>query len=138
MVETWCNSTIAAPTLQCGRRTDVARRDPAAAFTPRSAAAVPQRGRSAKPHQRASQIGEHAARGRRTPLIAPRLRDRVLAEARELYAAGDRLTLELMLDTANRRRGLARQTGRAAFDGDDVAQLAVLHLIHGSARARAG
>jgi DNA-directed RNA polymerase specialized sigma24 family protein len=30
---------------------------------------------------------------------------------------------------ASRLRGLARQTGRAAFDADDVAQLAVLHLI---------
>ncbi len=41
----------------------------------------------------------------------------------------DGLTLELMLDTANRLRALARQVGHAAFDADDVAQLAVLHLI---------
>jgi uncharacterized protein with HEPN domain len=41
----------------------------------------------------------------------------------------DRLTLELMLDTATRLRSLARERGREAFDADDVAQLAVLHLI---------
>jgi uncharacterized protein with HEPN domain len=39
----------------------------------------------------------------------------------------DRTTLGLMLDTALRLRGLARQSGRGAFD--DVAQLALLHLI---------
>jgi uncharacterized protein with HEPN domain len=41
----------------------------------------------------------------------------------------DRSTLGLMLDTALRLRGLARQVGRAAFEGDDVTQLAMLHLI---------
>jgi uncharacterized protein with HEPN domain len=41
----------------------------------------------------------------------------------------DRLTLELMLDSANRLRALARERGRTAFEGDDVVQLAVLHLI---------
>lgn len=41
----------------------------------------------------------------------------------------DRLTLELMLDTAKRLRGLARQRGREAFEKDDVVQLAVLHLV---------
>jgi uncharacterized protein with HEPN domain len=41
----------------------------------------------------------------------------------------DRLTLALMLDTANRLRSLARARGRDAFAEDDVAQLAVLHLI---------
>jgi uncharacterized protein with HEPN domain len=41
----------------------------------------------------------------------------------------DRLTLELMLDTANRLRDLARQAAREAFEEDDVVQLATLHLI---------
>jgi uncharacterized protein with HEPN domain len=41
----------------------------------------------------------------------------------------DRLTLELMLDTAKRLRGIAQRMGRAAFNEDDVAQLALLHLI---------
>jgi uncharacterized protein with HEPN domain len=53
----------------------------------------------------------------------------------------DRLTLELMLDTANRLRGLARMTGRAAFNDDEIARLAVLHLIQrlgeGASRLRA-
>jgi uncharacterized protein with HEPN domain len=44
-------------------------------------------------------------------------------------ARDDRLTLGLMLDSANRLRRLARERGRAAFDADNVAQLAVLHLI---------
>jgi uncharacterized protein with HEPN domain len=44
-------------------------------------------------------------------------------------ARDDRLTLELMLDTANRLRALARERGRAAFEADDVLQLATLHLI---------
>lgn len=41
----------------------------------------------------------------------------------------DRLTLEQMLDTARRLRGLAGTFGRESFDEDDVAQLAMLHLI---------
>jgi uncharacterized protein with HEPN domain len=41
----------------------------------------------------------------------------------------DALTLELMLDTARRLRALSRTRARAAFDADDVAQLAMLHLI---------
>jgi uncharacterized protein with HEPN domain len=41
----------------------------------------------------------------------------------------DRLTLQLMLDTANRLRSLARHVGRTALEEDDVAQLAMLHLI---------
>jgi uncharacterized protein with HEPN domain len=41
----------------------------------------------------------------------------------------DRLTLELMLDTARRLRALAADRTRHAFDTDDVAQLAMLHLI---------
>jgi uncharacterized protein with HEPN domain len=41
----------------------------------------------------------------------------------------DRLTLQLMLDTAKRLRGLARHVGRTALEEDDVAQLAMLHLI---------
>ena len=41
----------------------------------------------------------------------------------------DRLTLELMLDTTRRLRALAADRTRSAFDTDDVAQLAMLHLI---------
>jgi uncharacterized protein with HEPN domain len=41
----------------------------------------------------------------------------------------DRLTLELMLDSARRLRSLARERGASAFAADDVVQLAVLHLI---------
>jgi uncharacterized protein with HEPN domain len=41
----------------------------------------------------------------------------------------DRLSLELMLDTACRLRALSRERSRQAFDTDDVAQLAMLHLI---------
>lgn len=41
----------------------------------------------------------------------------------------DRLTLELMLDTALRLRAVSRALLRTAFDADDVAQLAMLHLI---------
>jgi uncharacterized protein with HEPN domain len=41
----------------------------------------------------------------------------------------DRLTLELMLDTACRIRAVAAERVRSAFDTDDVAQLATLHLI---------
>jgi len=41
----------------------------------------------------------------------------------------DRLTLEQMLDTAQRIRALARERSREAFETDDVVQLALLHLI---------
>lgn len=41
----------------------------------------------------------------------------------------DRLTLEQMLDVVHRIRGLVRGRTRAAFDADDVRQLALLHLI---------
>jgi uncharacterized protein with HEPN domain len=41
----------------------------------------------------------------------------------------DRSTLEQMLDTATRLRALARARTRAAFETDEVAQLALLHLI---------
>lgn len=41
----------------------------------------------------------------------------------------DALTLELMLHTTRRLRGLSRGRARDAFDADDVAQLAMLHLI---------
>jgi uncharacterized protein with HEPN domain len=39
------------------------------------------------------------------------------------------MSLELMLDTARRLRSLARERSRGEFDADDVAQLAMLHLI---------
>jgi uncharacterized protein with HEPN domain len=41
----------------------------------------------------------------------------------------DHSTLEQMLDTATRLRALARERTRAAFETDEVAQLALLHLI---------
>jgi len=41
----------------------------------------------------------------------------------------DRLSLELMLDTARRLRSLSRDRSREEFDSDDIAQLATLHLI---------
>lgn len=41
----------------------------------------------------------------------------------------DRLTLEQMLETVRRIRGLVRGKLRKAFDGDEVLQLALLHLI---------
>jgi uncharacterized protein with HEPN domain len=41
----------------------------------------------------------------------------------------DRLTLGQMLDTVRRIRGMIRGQVRAAFDGDEVRQLALLHLI---------
>jgi len=41
----------------------------------------------------------------------------------------DRLTLEQMLDTAQRIRALARERSREAFETDEVVQLALLHLI---------
>jgi uncharacterized protein with HEPN domain len=44
-------------------------------------------------------------------------------------AHDDRLTLEQMLDLVRRIRGVVRGRTRAAFDADDVTQLAVLHLI---------
>jgi uncharacterized protein with HEPN domain len=39
------------------------------------------------------------------------------------------MSLELMLDTARRLRALARERSRGELDADDVAQLAMLHLI---------
>lgn len=39
------------------------------------------------------------------------------------------MSLELMLDTARRLRALARERSRGELDVDDVAQLAMLHLI---------
>jgi len=44
-------------------------------------------------------------------------------------AHDDRLSLEQMLDTVRRIRAIARGRSREAFDADEVAQLAVLHLI---------
>jgi uncharacterized protein with HEPN domain len=41
----------------------------------------------------------------------------------------DRLILELMLETALRLRALAADRTRSEFDADDVAQLALLHLV---------
>jgi uncharacterized protein with HEPN domain len=41
----------------------------------------------------------------------------------------DRLTIELMLETALRLRALSASRTRSDFDADDVAQLAMLHLI---------
>ena len=41
----------------------------------------------------------------------------------------DRVTLEQMLDAARRLSGLARGRSYDAFAGDDVTQLATLHLI---------
>jgi uncharacterized protein with HEPN domain len=41
----------------------------------------------------------------------------------------DRSTLEQMLDTATRIRTLTRARTRDAFETDEVAQLALLHLI---------
>lgn len=41
----------------------------------------------------------------------------------------DRLSLELMLETAARLRALARERSRHDLDTDDVARLAMLHLI---------
>jgi len=41
----------------------------------------------------------------------------------------DRLTLEQMLDIVRRVRAIAHGRTRAAFDADEVTQLAVLHLI---------
>ncbi|HSK19238.1 MAG TPA: HepT-like ribonuclease domain-containing protein [Longimicrobiales bacterium] len=41
----------------------------------------------------------------------------------------DRLSLELMLDTARRLHGLARGRSRPDLDTDDVLVLAMLHLI---------
>ena len=55
-------------------------------------------------------------------------------------ARDDRVTLEQMLDAARRLSGLARERGRDAFGRDDVAQLAMLHLIQrlGEAASRLG
>jgi uncharacterized protein with HEPN domain len=39
------------------------------------------------------------------------------------------MTLELMLDTAKRLSALARERGREALEADDVARLAMLHLV---------
>lgn len=44
-------------------------------------------------------------------------------------ARDDRVILEQMLDTARRLSGLARGRSYDAFAGDDVAQLATLHLV---------
>jgi uncharacterized protein with HEPN domain len=44
-------------------------------------------------------------------------------------ARDDRVTLEQMLDAARRLSRLARGRSYDAFAGDDVAQLATLHLI---------
>jgi uncharacterized protein with HEPN domain len=44
-------------------------------------------------------------------------------------ARDDRLTLEQMLETVGRIRAIVRGMDRAAFDGDLVRQLALLHLI---------
>jgi uncharacterized protein with HEPN domain len=44
-------------------------------------------------------------------------------------AHDDRLTLEQMLDSVRRIRGVVRGRARAAFDADDVTQLAAVHLI---------
>lgn len=41
----------------------------------------------------------------------------------------DRLTLEQMLDTVQRIRGVIRGRSREAFEGDEIRQLALLHLI---------
>ncbi|MBI4419405.1 MAG: DUF86 domain-containing protein [Gemmatimonadetes bacterium] len=41
----------------------------------------------------------------------------------------DRLTLGQMLDTVRRIRSIVRGQARAAFDADEVRQLALLHLI---------
>ena len=41
----------------------------------------------------------------------------------------DRLSLELMLDTASRLHALSRDRSRHDLDTDDVALLAMLHLI---------
>ena len=41
----------------------------------------------------------------------------------------DRLTLGQMLDTVRRIRAMIRGQARAAFDRDEVRQLALLHLI---------
>lgn len=39
------------------------------------------------------------------------------------------MSLEVMLDTASRLRALARERSRRELDADDVARLAMLHLI---------
>ncbi|HEX9895541.1 MAG TPA: HepT-like ribonuclease domain-containing protein [Gemmatimonadales bacterium] len=44
-------------------------------------------------------------------------------------ARDDRLTLEQMLDTVRRIRAMVRGRTRAAFEDDEVRQLALLHLI---------
>ena len=44
-------------------------------------------------------------------------------------ARDDRLTVEQMLEVVRRIRAIARGQSREAFDGDEVRQLALLHLI---------
>lgn len=47
-------------------------------------------------------------------------------------AKRDRDSLESMLDAALRLRGIARDRSRVSVEGDDVALLAMLHLIQTS------
>ncbi len=44
-------------------------------------------------------------------------------------ARDDRLSLEHMLETVHRIRGIVRGQSRPGFDADDLRQLALLHLI---------